>query len=138
MAGRPPRRSYSDFAAAGFVGAGAGDPPLALRREAQARLDLPFHLLAQRREKVAHVEGEVLVGQVLPAEVARVEQLQQDLHDLQDLDARGQEAAVCVLGPRVAAVARQHPLHESRQHGRRAHGFAGEADIDSTSAKRPS
>jgi hypothetical protein len=101
-------------------------------------IDLRLDLLPQRREQVADVERQVLVGQVLSAEVARVEELEQELHDVEDLDARGQEATVDVLRPRIAAIARQDPLDEAGQRRRGGHALAGEADIVSTSAKRPS
>ena len=82
---------------------------------------------------------EVLVGEVLPSDVARVEELQQQADDLEDLVARRQEAAVDVLAAAVAAVARDHSVDEPLETGYLLGAHAtGVACIFSTSAKRPS
>ncbi len=59
--------------------------------------------------------ADVLVRQILSPEIAGIEELEQELGDLDDLDARGQEATVDVMAARIAPVARQHRVDERGQ-----------------------
>ena len=113
--------------------------PLGLGGEGEARLHLALHLLAEGREEGAHVVLDVLVRQVLPPHVARVEELEEEPDDLQDLVARRQEAPVDVLAAGVATVARDHAVDQPLELGRRLGGHdSGAACIFSTSVNRPS
>ncbi len=82
---------------------------------AEAEADLAGELVAQRREQHAGVVADVLIGQVLAAEVAGVHELQEQPDDLDDLVARGQKAAVDVVPPRVCAVALDQGLDQLGQ-----------------------